>query len=90
MSKITDPKQAARRARVIASDLTIYPDIQKKIAEGIKNDTLFEDIKGIWNEALTHMNQYVDEDLLANSNILEKAFIDIVFANCGHIESSIW
>lgn len=90
MSKITDPKQAARRARVIASDLTIYPDIQKKIAAGIQNDNLFEEIQGIWNEALTHMHQYVDADLLENSNILEKAFIDIVFANCGDIESSIW
>lgn len=90
MSKITDPQQAARRARVIASDLTIYPDIQKRIAAGIKNDNLFDEIRGIWNEALTHMHQYVDDDLLENSNILEKAFIDIVFANCGDIESSIW
>lgn len=90
MSKITDPKKAARRARVIASDLTVYPDIQKKIANGIKNDNLFEEIDGIWNEGLAYMRQYVDEDLLKNTNVLEKAFIDIVFANCGDIESSIW
>lgn len=90
MSKITDPKKAAQRARVIASDLTIYPDIQKRIEAGIKNDNLFDEIDGIWREALSHMKQYVDEDMLDNTNILEKAFIDIVFANCGHIESSIW
>lgn len=90
MSKITDPKKAARRARVIASDLTVYPDIQRKIALGIKNDTLFQEIDGIWNEALTYMRQYVDEEILLNTNVLEKAFIDIVFANCGDIESSIW
>ena len=90
MAKITDPEKAARRARVIASDLTIYPDIQKKIAEGIKNDNLFDVIQGIWREAETHMRQYVDDDMLENTNVLEKAFIDIVFAQCGHIESSIW
>lgn len=90
MSKITDPTKAARRARVIASDLTVYPDIQKKIATGIQNDTLFQEIDGIWNEALTYMQQYVDEEVLQNTNVLEKAFIDIVFANCGDIESSIW
>lgn len=90
MAKITDPKKAARRARVIASDLTIYPDIQKKIAAGIKNDNLFEVIDGIWHEAVSHMRQYVDDDMLENTNVLEKAFIDIVFAQCGHIESKIW
>ena len=90
MAKITDPKKAARRARVIASDLTIYPDIQKKIAQGIKNDNLFEEIDGIWHEAVTHMRQYVDDDMLENTNVLEKAFIDIVFAQCGDIESPIW
>ncbi len=90
MAKITDPEQAARRARVIASDLTMYPDIQKKIAEGIRNDNLFQVIEGIWNEALTYMRQYVDEDMLENTNVLEKAFIDGVFANCGDIESHIW
>lgn len=90
MAKITDPKKAARRARVIASDLTIYPDIQEKIAEGIKNDNLFEEIDGIWQEAVTHMRQYVDDDMLENTNVLEKAFIDIVFAQCGDIESHIW
>ncbi len=90
MTKITDPEQAARRARVIASDLTMYPDIQEKIARGIKNDNLFDVIDGIWNEALTYMRQYVDEDMLENTNVLEKAFIDGVFANCGHIDSHIW
>ncbi len=90
MAKITDPKQAARRARVIASDLTMYPDIQEKIAKGIKNDNLFQVIDGIWNEALTYMRQYVDEDMLENTNVLEKAFIDGVFAKCGDIESPIW
>ncbi len=90
MSKITDEAKAAQRARVIASDMTIYPDIQRKIEAGIKNDNLFEEIEGIMQEARTHFMQYVSDDIVHNTNILEKAFIDIVFANAGHIESPIW
>ena len=90
MSKITDEEKAAQRARVIASDMTIYPDIQQKIEEGIKNDTLFDELQLIMQEARTHFDAYVSEDIANNTNILERAFIDIVFANSGHIDSQIW
>jgi hypothetical protein len=90
LSKITDEAKAAQRARVIASDMTIYPDIQKKIEQGIRNDNLFEELQGIMNEARNHFKTYVSDDIIENTNILERAFIDIVFANTGHIESSIW
>ena len=90
MSKITDEKKAAQRARVIASDMTIYPDIQKKIEEGIKNDNLFDELGGIMREAREHFKTYVSDEIVNDTNILEKAFIDIVFANSGHIESPIW
>lgn len=90
MSKITDEAKAARRARVIASDMTIYPDIQKKIENGIRNDNLFDELRGIMNEARSHFQTYVSDDIVNNTNILERAFIDIVFANSGHIESSMW
>lgn len=90
MSKITDHDKAAQRARVIASDMTIYPDIQKKIETGIRNDTLFEELAGIMNEARSHFQTYVSDEIVNDTNILERAFIDIVFANTGHIESSIW
>ena len=90
MAKITDVAKAAQRARVIASDMTIYPDIQRKIEAGIKNDNLFDELEGIMNEARTHFESYVSDDIVKNTNVLEKAFIDIVFANSGHIESTIW
>lgn len=90
MNKITDPEKAARRARVIASDMTIYPDIQKRIETGIRNDTLFTELGGILNEARRDFEKYVSPELVNNTNILEKAFIDIVFAGSGHIESKIW
>lgn len=90
MSKISDEAKAAQRARVIASDMTIYPDIQRKIENGIRNDNLFDELEGIMNEARSHFQTYVDDDIVNNTNILERAFIDIVFANTGHIDSSIW
>ncbi|MEZ4461167.1 MAG: hypothetical protein R3E66_15885 [bacterium] len=90
MSKISDERKAAQRARVIASDMTIYPDIQKRIETGIRNDTLFDELEGIMNEARSHFSTYVSDEILNETNVLERAFIDIVFANTGHIESPIW
>ena len=90
MAKITDEKKAAQRARVIAPDMVIYPDIQRKIEAGIKNDNLFDELEGIMQEARSHFESYVSDDIVNNTNILEKAFIDIVFATAGHIDSHIW
>lgn len=90
MTRISDEKKAAQRARVIASDMTIYPDIQKRIENGIRNDNLFVELEGIMNEAKSHFATYVSDEIINDTNILEKAFIDIVFANYGHIESKMW
>jgi len=90
MAKINDPEKAARRARVIASDMKIYPDIQRKIEAGIKNDNLFDEIAGLMQEARNHFENYVSDDIVNNTNILEKAFIDIVFSEFGHVDSTIW
>ena len=90
MAKISDPKKAAQRARVIASDMAIYEAIQRKVESGIQNDNLFDEIQGIMNEARTDFENHVVPELTQNTNILEKAFIDIVFANFAHVESSIW
>ncbi|AWV89207.1 hypothetical protein [Bradymonas sediminis] len=90
MAKVTDPKKAAIRARVIASDIAIYPDIQKKIERGIANDNLFEELADVMREARQHFEGYVCEELCNNTNIFEKAFIDTVFAGTAHIESDIW
>jgi thermostable 8-oxoguanine DNA glycosylase len=90
MAKVNDPKKAARRARVIASDIAIYPDIQKKIERGIKNDNLFEELDDVLREARQHFKAHVSDDIIENTNIFEKAIIDIVFANTAHIDSEIW
>jgi len=90
MAKITDEAKAAQRARVIASDIAIYPDIQRKIEAGIKNDNLFDELQGIMHEARSDFRNYVSDEIVNNTNVFERAFIDIVFANSGHVESHIW
>jgi hypothetical protein len=83
-------EKARRRARVLCSDMFIYPDIQRKIEIGIKNDTLFEELEGLLNEARQDLRNHVGAALTEEENLLERAFVDEIFAKCGHIESSIW
>lgn len=90
MGKTNDLKKASRRARVIASDIAIYPDIKKRIKKGIKNDNLFEQLDDVLREARQDYRAHVDEEIIDNTIIFEMAFIDIVFAKTGDIESDIW
>jgi|GEM_PF-173878 hypothetical protein len=90
MGKTKDLKKASRRARVIASDIAIYPDIKKRIKKGIKNDNLFEQLDDVLREARQDYRAHVDEEIIDNTIIFEMAFIDIVFAKTGDIESDIW
>jgi hypothetical protein len=90
MPQIDDKQKAAQRARVIASDMVIYPDIQERIEKGIKNDTLFNEIADVLTEGKQHFRSYVSDEIAENTNIFERAFIDVVFAETGDIESPIW
>lgn len=90
MSNQENYENAARRARVIASDLAIYPDIQKKIEIGIKNDTLFEELSGVLEQARGSFANYYDDDIVNGTNILEREIIDAIFAESGYVDSEIW
>lgn len=90
MSKTKNLKKASRRARVNASDISIYPDIQERIESGIKNDNLFDELSDVLREALQDYRAHVDEDIIENTIIFEMAFIDIVFSKTDEIESPIW
>lgn len=90
MAKTTNLKKAAQRARVIASDIKIYPDIRERIERGIKNDNLFEELDDVLREAKQDFEDHVDEEIINNTIIFEMAFIDIVFADTGDIDSDIW
>lgn len=90
MPKTQDLKKASQRARVIASDIAIYPDIQERIEKGIKNDNLFEELDDVLREARQDYRDHVDERIIEDTIIFEMAFIDIVFSKTGDIESPIW
>ncbi len=90
MSKTQNLKKASERARVIASDIAIYPDIQKRIEKGIKNDNLFEELDDVLREAKQDYRDHVDDRIIEDTIIFEMALIDIVFAKTDDIESPIW
>jgi hypothetical protein len=90
MPKTQNLKKASQRARVIASDIAIYPDIQKRIEKGIKNDNLFEELDDVLREAKQNYREHVDERIIEDTIIFEMAFIDIVFSKTDDIESPIW
>ena len=88
MAKTDQPKKAERLARAIASDLSIY--YQQKIQEGLENDNLFELLNDEIEEGRSLFRQRVVEDLIVNTNIFEKAIIDIIVAPRSNINSKIF
>lgn len=88
MSKITAIPQAARLARATASDIAIYN--VEKIRRGIENDRLFEELEDDLREAERMWAAKVSEEIVSGTNLLQKAFIDIIFAGSGATKSKIF
>lgn len=88
MSKITSIPKAARLARAMASDIAIYNT--EKIQRGIENDRLFEELEDDLRQGLQMWNAKVSDEIASGTNLLQKAFVDIVFAGSAHIKSSIF
>ena len=88
MSKITSIPQAARLARAMASDIAIYN--QEKIQRGIETDRLFEEIEDDIREGLQMWRSKVSEEIVDGTNLLQKAFVDVIFAGSAHIKSPIF
>ncbi len=88
MALIVKPEMAWRRARAIASDVSLYNE--KKIIEGIKNDDLFERLRDELHEGRDLYRDSVDPDLYERTNYFDRAVIDIIVRSKGHVESKIW
>ena len=88
MSKISSIPQAARLARAMASDIAIYN--QEKIQRGIENDRLFEELEDDLTQGLQMWSAKVSDEIVNGTNLLQKAFVDIIFAGSAHIKSSIF
>lgn len=88
MALIDKPDMAWRRARAIASDVSLYNE--EKIVAGIQNDDLFERVHGEIEEGRELYRSSVTPDLYATTNFYDRAVVDIIVRSKGHIKSKIW
>ena len=88
MATITEPENAVRLARAIASDISLYNE--EKIVEGIQNDTFFDAVAAELEEGRELYKSRVEPQLFASTNFYDRAIVDIILRSKGHIESRIW
>jgi len=88
MQKTDDLERAKRLARVIASDISLYNG--DKIKRGLENDNIFEELRQEIQEGVAHFQQKVSYEIVNNTNVFERAIIDIVVATRGHIRTPIF
>lgn len=88
MKPIDTPDAAARLARTIVSDIALYNE--EKIAEGIKNDTLFELLEKEIREGEDLYTTRVAPELRKKTNFFNRAIVDILIKRHGSMESYIW
>lgn len=88
MSKEMSIPKAARLARAAASDIAIYNEA--RIKRGIEEDRLFEELEDDLREGYQMWREKVAEEIVTGTNLLEKALVDIIFAQHGDIPSRIF
>lgn len=88
MAQVNTPEAAARFARTIISDIALYN--KDKIAEGIKNDNIFELLADELKEGLELYKSKVSTDLDRDQTYFNRAIVDILIKRSGDIESDIW
>jgi hypothetical protein len=80
--------KAVRLSRAIASDISLYNE--KKIIEGIEQDTLFEILKDEIAEGRELYKSRVSAEVYSQGNFFDRAIVDIVVRSKGHVKSKIW
>jgi hypothetical protein len=88
MSKETSIPAAARLARTIMSDITIYNT--DRLQRGVENDRLFEELEDDLREGDKMWRAKIADDIVNGTNLYHKAFVDLIFAKSGHIRSRIF
>jgi hypothetical protein len=87
MALIDKPDRARQLARAIASDLTLYHE--KKIVQGIENDTLFEIMAEQIEEGRALFKSRVTPEI-EQLNLYNRALVDVMIKSKAHIKSKIW
>jgi hypothetical protein len=84
-----DPHERAKRqARIIVGDLILYN--QEKIAEGIKNDTLFDLLEPDLEVARKYYERVVDPAVAQAADYFSLALVDLLVKGQGSVPSKIW
>jgi len=85
---LIETEEAARRlARAISSDLALYNE--DKIAEGVRNDNLFDVMADEVQEGRDLYQSRVAPELFAR-NLYDRAIIDLLVRSKAHVESPMW
>ena len=85
---LIETEEAERRlARAISSDLALYNE--DKIAEGVRNDNLFDVMADEVQEGRDLYQSRVAPELLAR-NLYDRAIIDLLVRSKAHVESPMW
>jgi hypothetical protein len=85
---LIETEEAARRlARAISSDLALYNE--DKIAEGVRNDNLFDVMADEVQEGRDLFQSRVAPEILAR-NLYDRAIIDLLVRSKAHVESPMW
>lgn len=88
MPPIIDKADRARQlARAIASDLTLYHEA--KIVDGIQNDTLFDSMRAEIEEGRALFQSRVTPEVY-KLGLYERALVDVMLKQKGHVKSRIW
>ena len=87
MALIEKEGAARRLARAIASDLSLYNE--EKIAEGVRQDNLFEVLADELEEGRALYESRVSAVLYGN-NFYERALIDILVRSKADVASKMW
>jgi len=87
MALIDKPERARQLARAIASDVALYHD--KKLVEGVQNDTLFDSMSSEIEEGRALFKTRVTPEIFAQGHY-ERALCDVMLKAKGNVKSRIW
>jgi hypothetical protein len=87
MALIDKPERARQLARAIASDLSLYHE--KKLVEGIEKDAVFEIMRDEIEEGRALYKSRVTPEIF-NMGLYDRALVDMLLKNRGHVKSKIW
>jgi hypothetical protein len=87
MALIDKPERARQLARAIASDLSLYHE--KKLVEGIERDAVFDIMRDEIEEGRALYKSRVTPEIF-NMGLYDRALVDMLLKNRGHVKSKIW